>query len=447
MNTTHNKKKSFELELTKVSAITCLCPTLLVFILLYLADISNYLKTIIVIFVCTFVAIGQLIVWRNLTNQLRSTTNIVETLITGDTSMRPNSSTNSGALAELNQAITLAVDQLREQRLVSKEHHLALSKVLEHIDIAVLCFDEHGIVTLANPKAKKLLNHTHSEMVGFPARTLGIDNKVLSAKQQKLVQLTTSHTDKKVYLQTDSYQLYGKSYTLLFLNDVQQILQNEERAAWQKLLRVLSHEINNSLAPIASIGESLNALLEQQQLQDIEQDLKDGLTIMTKRALALNGFIKEYQMLAKLPEPKKSLFSLVNFIQEQLALFPNVIPSISTKTDFEIFADREQLSQALVNLVKNAMEANQTETQAHVEISWQINGNTLQLMIADNGPGIANPDNLFVPFYTTKKTGSGIGLVVSRQILFNHGGNLTLRNKENEQGAIATISLPVINNN
>lgn len=447
MNTTHNKKKSFELELTKVSVITCLCPTLLLFILLYFADISNYLKTIIVIFVCTFVAIGQLIVWRNLTNQLRSTTNIVETLITGDTSMRPNSSTNSGALAELNQAITLAVDQLREQRLVSKEHHLALSKVLEHIDIAVLCFDEHGIVTLANPKAKKLLNHTHSEMVGFPARTLGIDNKVLSAKQQKLVQLTTSHTDKKVYLQTDNYQLYGKTYTLLFINDVQQILQNEERAAWQKLLRVLSHEINNSLAPIASIGESLNGLLEQQQLQDIEQDLKDGLTIMTKRALALNGFIKEYQMLAKLPEPKKSLFSLVNFIQEQLALFPNVTPSISTKTDFEIFADREQLSQTLVNLIKNAMEANQTETQAHIEISWQINGNTLQLMIADNGPGIANPDNLFVPFYTTKKTGSGIGLVVSRQILFNHGGNLTLRNKENEQGAIATISLPVINNN
>ncbi|GHG07473.1 sensor histidine kinase [Thalassotalea marina] len=361
--------------------------------------------------------------------------------------MRPNSSTNSGALAELNQAITLAVDQLREQRLVSKEHHLALSKVLEHIDIAVLCFDEHGIVTLANPKAKKLLNHTHSEMVGFPARTLGIDNKVLSAKQQKLVQLTTSHTDKKVYLQTDNYQLYGKTYTLLFINDVQQILQNEERAAWQKLLRVLSHEINNSLAPIASIGESLNGLLEQQQLQDIEQDLKDGLTIMTKRALALNGFIKEYQMLAKLPEPKKSLFSLVNFIQEQLALFPNVTPSISTKTDFEIFADREQLSQTLVNLIKNAMEANQTKTQAHIEISWQINRNTLQLMIADNGPGIANPDNLFVPFYTTKKTGSGIGLVVSRQILFNHGGDLTLRNKENEQGAIATISLPVINNN
>ncbi|MFD1622967.1 sensor histidine kinase [Thalassotalea marina] len=447
MNTTHNKKKSFELELTKVSVITCLCPTLLLFILLYFADISNYLKTIIVIFVCTFVAIGQLIVWRNLTNQLRSTTNIVETLITGDTSMRPNSSTNSGALAELNQAITLAVDQLREQRLVSKEHHLALSKVLEHIDIAVLCFDEHGIVTLANPKAKKLLNHTHSEMVGFPARTLGIDNKVLSAKQQKLVQLTTSHTDKKVYLQTDNYQLYGKTYTLLFINDVQQILQNEERAAWQKLLRVLSHEINNSLAPIASIGESLNGLLEQQQLQDIEQDLKDGLTIMTKRALALNGFIKEYQMLAKLPEPKKSLFSLVNFIQEQLALFPNVTPSISTKTDFEIFADREQLSQTLVNLIKNAMEANQTKTQAHIEISWQINRNTLQLMIADNGPGIANPDNLFVPFYTTKKTGSGIGLVVSRQILFNHGGDLTLRNKENEQGAIATISLPVINNN
>lgn len=441
-----NQKRSFELELTKVCALVCLCPTLLVVVLLYLAEISFYLKLILLIFLLTFVALGLLIVWRNLTNQLRATTNIVETLITGDTCMRPNSTTNSGALAELNQAITLAVDQLTEQRLVSKEHHLALAKVLEHIDVAVLCFDENNIVTLANPKAKQLLNKDQNDIIGLSAKTIGISKSVLSTKQQKLVELSTLQLNKKVYIQTDSYQLYGKSYTLLFINDVQQILQNEERAAWQRLLRVLSHEINNSLAPIASIGESLTSMIMHSQHEENQQDLIDGLTIMTKRALSLNSFIKEYQSLAKLPAPQKTLFSLASLVNEQASLFSEITPNITSSEDIDVFADREQLSQVLVNLLKNAIQAGKDDKKTIVDISWLVNQNTMQLFVSDYGAGILNPDNLFVPFYTTKKSGSGIGLVVSRQIMFNHGGDLTLRNKETPPGAVAMLSLPIIIN-
>ncbi|WP_286235646.1 sensor histidine kinase [Thalassotalea sediminis] len=433
---------SFENKLAQQSLFISLIPCALLFILLSFSAISLYLKIIIVVFTVSFIAIGNLLVWRRIRNQLRTTTNVVEALITGDTTMRPSSSVNTGALAELNNVINTAALQLAEQRLVSKEHHIAMAKVLEHINVAVICLDDHAVVTLLNPKAKQLFS-LQDDMIGMPLRSLGIDKTLLAQPLQQVVNLTTDRGQKRVYLQTDSYRLYGKTYTLLFLNDVQKLLQNEERVAWQRLLRVLSHEINNSLAPIASIGESLSQIVTTADLEnETKQDLTGGLRIMTERALTLNGFIREYQSLTRLPEPQKTLFSLREFIQDQGNFFTDAKIKIVTPQNIDVFADSNQLSQVLVNLITNAVQACSNTTTCQIEISWQASGEFIQIMICDNGDGIKNPDNLFVPFYTTKKQGSGIGLVLCRQIMFNHGGDLTLTNRTQQTGAMATISLP-----
>ena len=444
----HSKQcNAFEDNIARFSFGLTLCPTLLLIVFLLLSDVSIYLKIIIVLFVVSVVFIGHLLLWRKLRNQLRTTTNVVEALITGDTSMRPNSSITAGALAELNQVLNKAATELSEQRLLSKEHHLAMSKVIEHINVAVICFDQNANVTLLNPKAKQLFLLAE-DVIGMPAKLLGIDKQLLGRVQQKVVTLTTQHIDKKVYLQTDVYRLHGQEQTLLFINDVQQLLQNEERIAWQRLLRVMSHEINNSLAPIASIGESLSQIAKEDEISAQQKvALVDGLAIMTNRALALDHFIKEYQTLTRLPQPNKTVFSIAELLKEQVALFSELNASITidqqSHQDIEVYADRTQLAQVLVNLLKNAQQSS-TEGMANVSIEWRVNYETLTISICDDGAGISNPENLFIPFYTTKKQGSGIGLVLSRQIMFNHDGDLTLKNNQNRSGATALISLPIV---
>ena len=439
-----NKTDSFEKDIARSSLVISLFPTGILILCLSQASISIYLKMIIFFFCALVIGIGTLFIWRRVRNQIRTTTNIVEALLAGDSSMRPNSMISRGALAELNQVINGAALQLSEHRQLSKEHQLAMSKVLEHIDVAVICLDENYRVSLLNPKAQQLFS-VENEMLGMPAKSLGIENEILEQRIQKVITLITDKVKKRVYLQTDSYQLNGQRHILLFLNDVQQLLQNEERLAWQRLLRVLSHEINNSLAPIASIGESLSqAASKNADDPEFQDDLMGGLRIITQRALALDSFIKQYQSLSKLPEPNKSLFSLKTLLLEQLELFPNISAKLLTENDIDTFADRTQLSQVLVNLLKNAEQAVENNQLPLLEVNWFVANRTLHLQLQDNGKGISNPDNLFVPFYTTKSNGNGIGLVLSRQILFNHSGDLSLSNRETGQGAIATLSLPVL---
>ena len=439
-----NKTDSFEKDIARSSLVISLFPSGILILCLSQASISIYLKLIIFLFCALVIGIGTLFIWRRVRNQIRTTTNIVEALLAGDSSMRPNSMISRGALAELNQVINGAALQLSEHRQLSKEHQLAMSKVLEHIDVAVISLDEHFKITMLNPKARQLFA-LHQDLVGLPVRHLGIDKDILLEPIHKVVTLKTEQLQKRVYLQTETYRLHGKPHTLLFFNDVQQLLQNEERSAWQRLLRVLSHEINNSLAPIASIGESLSHLVASLETNnELKDDLTEGLNIITQRALGLDSFIREYQSLSRLPQPNKSLFSLKTLLKEQLELFPELDAQVTAKQDTELFADRSQLAQVLVNLIKNAMQAVPNGQLCRVELNWGQAGNFIQLSLTDNGTGISNPDNLFVPFYTTKPKGSGIGLVLSRQILFNHGGDLTLANRTDEQGAIATLSLPCV---
>ena len=278
-------------------------------------------------------------------------------------------------------------------------------------------------------------------MQGWPIKQLGLQ-QVLSEEFNAVAEFEIKQHKKKVLIRTDQYFEKGIQHQLIFITDVQNLLREEERQAWQKLLRVLSHEINNSIAPIASLGETLRKMVENRSDDpELDNDLKEGLGVITERAHSLNIFIQHYQKLAKLPLPTKSQFDLEPLVQSVRMLFSGVNFEINSKA-LTVYADKDQLQQVLVNLIKNAFESMHQNPQGLINIEWQTDNQFVALSILDQGSGIKNIDNLFVPFYTTKQQGTGIGLSLSRQIMVNHGGDLIIKNRTDCQGVLATLLIP-----
>lgn len=223
------------------------------------------------------------------------------------------------------------------------------------------------------------------------------------------------------------------------------MLRSEERKAWQALVRVISHEINNSLSPIASISQSLKRLLIKNTDIEAHSDfLLEGLTVIAQRANNLGNFVNSYKQIASLPEPVKQLTSISSLVSKVTKLYPEHTVEVLALEDVKLSIDVVQFEQVLINLVKNAVEAiKNADVEGRVSISWQQQDKHLKLSIKDDGTGVSNPDNLFVPFYTTKVKGSGIGLVLCRQIIEAHGGKIHLTNRAGVRGCKATIELPL----
>ena len=230
------------------------------------------------------------------------------------------------------------------------------------------------------------------------------------------------------------------------LADVSKPLREEERQAWQRLIRVLGHELNNSLAPIKSIAGSLGSLLKREPLpNDWEDDLQRGLSVISARADALSRFMGAYARLARLPPPRFQIVPVAPFFERIASLETRMPVAIEPGPDLEVRADGDQIEQLLINLVKNAVDA-ALETSGGVSVNWmRVSGATpfLEIRVDDEGPGLSNTSNLFVPFFTTKPAGSGIGLVLSRQIAEAHGGSLTLENRDDTRGCRAVLRLPL----
>ena len=220
-------------------------------------------------------------------------------------------------------------------------------------------------------------------------------------------------------------------------------LRLEERQAWQRLVRVLSHEINNSLAPIHSISSSLQELLQAHAGEgDWVQDVRDGLAVVERRSSGLSRFMAAYAQLARLPPPRLGPVELETVVRRIAALEQRLSVKVAVGPPIQVRADADQLEQLLINLVRNAADA-ALETGGGVEVSWRQNGATAEIVVADEGPGLADSANLFVPFFTTKPQGSGIGLVLSRQIAEAHSGSLTVQNAPSGRGCNALLRLPV----
>ena len=237
----------------------------------------------------------------------------------------------------------------------------------------------------------------------------------------------------------------GREHQLLVLSDLTRALREEERQAWQRVVQVLRHEINNSLAPIHSLAGSLATLLRRKpEPPDMHEDLQQGLKIIAGRSKALGRFMASYARLAQLPEPQLAPVDVGEWVDRVANLETRLDISVVQGPRVRISADGDQLDQLLINVLGNAVDA-ALENSGGVQISWvHDNGlsNQLEVRIDDEGPGLPDRRNLFVPFFTTKPQGSGIGLVLSRQIAEAHGGSLTLENRAPGPGCRARLRLP-----
>ena len=286
-----------------------------------------------------------------------------------------------------------------------------------------------------------MLGQTIDKLLGKPAKELGLDRCFGAAEDEPLA-LNFPGGSGRWGIRRSTFREHGLPHELLVLTDLSRTLREEERRAWQRLVRVLGHEMNNSLAPIKSLAASLESLLRRDPLpSDWKDDASSGLNSIASRADSLSRFLEAYTRLTKLPPPQKQDVDLAVLVQRVVDLEPRLRVQVLSGPKKVIRADAAQIEQALINLVHNAVDA-ALETRGKVAIGWRDKENCIEIFVSDEGPGIMNPANLFVPFFTTKPDGSGIGLPLSRQIAEAHGGSLVLRNRKNGKGAEALLSLP-----
>jgi signal transduction histidine kinase len=282
-------------------------------------------------------------------------------------------------------------------------------------------------------------------MMNAEADSLGLAEFLEGAETQNL-QRTFPSGSGRWGIHRATFREGGLPHQLLVVTDLTRALREEELQAWQRLVRVLGHELNNSLAPIKSIAGSLEMLVQRDPLPgDWREDTRRGLSIIATRSEGLSRFLGSYARLAKLPRPKLAAVDVATWIRQVASLEQRIVPELRAGPEMAIQGDRDQLEQLLINLLRNAVDASletSPASQGGVSIAWNRVGTLLEVLIQDQGPGLSNTANLFVPFFTTKPGGSGIGLVLSRQIAEAHGGSLDLHNRPDGPGCEARLILP-----
>lgn len=349
------------------------------------------------------------------------------------------------ALSDVMREINGLAETLRQQRLGAFEADALLRKVMAEIDVVVLAFDAQGTVRLANRTAERLLAGTGG-LLGQDAAALGLAACLEGEVPRTLLTVFPGGAG-PWELRRSEFRQRGLPHTLVVLTDLRRALREEERQAWQRLVRVLGHEINNSLAPIQSIAGTLRQELARppsQRAADLEEDLADGLDIISRRSAGLSRFLAAYARLARLPPPRLAAVDVAAWVERVAALERRVPVTVEPGPDAALHADDDQLDQLLINLLRNAAEATLDAGAGGVRVTWRVDAGILELVVVDDGPGLAETANLFVPFFTTKPEGSGIGLVLARQIAEAHGGALTLANRRDHRpGCEACVRLGV----
>lgn len=331
---------------------------------------------------------------------------------------------------------------LSDQRLGAIEAGALLRTVMEEIDVAVFTFDGGQILRLVNRAGERLLSRDAVDLLGHGAIELGL-SACLEGHTPRIEQVTFPGATGRWEVRRTTFRQEGLTHQLLVLADVSRPLRDEERQAWQRLIRVIGHEINNSLTPIKSIAASLESLMNRDVAPDAD-DMKRGLAVIGTRADALSRFTTAYARLAKLPEPRFEMLDVGGAIARAASLETRLQVKNAGGPEMRIHADPAQLEQLLINLLRNAADASlEGGGPGHVEVGWTRDGRSLVVWVEDDGAGLQNPSNLFVPFFTTKPSGSGIGLPLSRQIAEAHGGTLTLENRKDRAGCRAELRIPV----
>jgi two-component system nitrogen regulation sensor histidine kinase NtrY len=399
---------------------------------------------------CLFIGLA---LHEHIVRPLQTLANVVGSLRDEDYSFRARLAIPNDALGELSLEVNALADLLAQHRTGVIEATALLQRVVEEVELPIFAFDPLSKLRLVNSAGEKLLGQPSTQLLGKLASELRLESS-LACENETLLQLSFAN-NARWFVRRSAFRQQGVPHTLVVLSDVSRALREEERRAWQRLIRVMGHELNNSLAPIKSIAGSLNARLSDIDLgPDQRQDFERGLGIIETRAASLNRFLQAYRQLAQMPSPVLQPCSISSLAKRVAALETRVPVTVIPGPDVLLMADPDQLEQMLINLLRNAAEAvlespdgrsNGAKVSAEeqeIVLTWKANERDLVLSIEDSGPGLMNPGNVFVPFYTTKPSGSGIGLVLSRQIAEAHGGSLELSNRAEQHGCRVTVTLP-----
>ena len=374
---------------------------------------------------------------------LQTVSNLLAAMREDDFSIRARGAGPDDPLGEVLLEVNALAATLREQRLGALEATALLTKVMSEIDVAVFAFDEAGELKLVNRFGETLLGQPEPRLRGRKAEDVGLA-VFLEESAPQIREATFPGGAGRWEIRTSSFRQGGAPHRLLVLADVSRPLREEERQAWQRLIRVLGHELNNSLAPIQSIAGSLRTLAAQDTPPaDFREDLRRGLSVIAARAEALSRFTTAYAKLARLPPPTPAPVDVAGLLTRVASLETRLAVGVIPGPNTVVQADADQIEQLLINLVRNAADA-ALETKGGVALGWKRGARQLEIWVADDGPGLPTTTNLFVPFFTTKPGGSGIGLVLSRQIAEAHGGSLSLENRRGHHGSIARLRLPVV---
>jgi len=372
---------------------------------------------------------------------LQTLSNLLGALREGDYSVRGRSPKPDDALGEVMREVNTLGSTLREQRLGAMEATTLLRTVMREIDVAIFAFDEHQRLRLVNRAAERLLAAQPEKLLGQTANDIGLE-ACLHGPEQSTLQGSFPGGAGRFGVRRTGIRERGLPLDLVVISDLTRALSEQELQAWQRLVRVLGHELNNSLTPIKSIAGSLASIVAREELpDDWRDDMRRGLTVITSRSESLSRFIGAYARLAKLPRPQLQPLEVQSTVERAVSFETRVKVKVHAGPEMMVQGDPDQLEQVLINLLRNAADASLT-TGGGVEVGWRRDGAMLEIWIRDEGPGLSSTANLFVPFFTTKPGGSGIGLVLSRQIAESHGGALTLENRTDGTGCVARLRLP-----
>jgi two-component system nitrogen regulation sensor histidine kinase NtrY len=376
---------------------------------------------------------------------LQTLSNILAAIREGDYSIRGRRAAMGDALGEVMLEVNDLGQTLREQRIGALEANALLRTVMAEIDVAVFAFDGEQRLQLVNRAGERLLAQPSTRLLGRTSSELGL--AACFSREEgdgpQTMQMVFPGGFGRWDIRHSTFREGGAQHQLLVLTDLSQTLREEERTAWQRLLRVLGHELNNSLAPIKSVAGSLADLLTlQPRPTDWGDDMHRGLEVISSRADSLARFIESYSKLARLPQPRFEPLNIGSLVQRVVSLETRLPVNVVAGPELVIKGVDIQLEQFLINLLRNAVDASM-ETKGNVGVGWTQSNGQVELWISDEGPGLASTANLFVPFFTTKAKGSGIGLVLSRQIAEAHGGTLTLENRSGKRGCEALLRLPI----
>ncbi|HEU4413272.1 MAG TPA: ATP-binding protein [Candidatus Angelobacter sp.] len=415
-------------------------------IFLWVGNHSIELKWTVTLFIALAWMIGSSMLHSQVIRPMQTLSNMVAAIREEDFSFRLRGGGREDSLADLIYEINALAMRLQEQKISALEATALLKKVMMEIDVAVFTFDQQHRLRIVNRAGEQLMGRIGPRMLGLTADELGLQ-EFLQAPGPQTVQMTFPGKHGRWAISHTAFRENGVPHELLIISDLSRALREEERQAWQRLIRVLGHELNNSLAPIKSIAGTLVSLTTRSALpEDVAQDMHQGLRVIENRVESLNRFMQAYTRLARMPAPTRSRLDVGTLVQRAASLERRQPVHTISGPEIAIEADPDQIEQVLINLIRNAVDASVDPAVKHpgpVEVGWRTNARSVEIFIRDQGPGLLNSDNHFVPFFTTKHGGSGIGLILSRQIAEAHGGVLQLANRTDRTGCEAVLALPM----